>query len=308
VWTDTRNSKNDIYGAASNNGPWTNIPIVNTEDSQSSPAIATESEGSILHLVWIDDRPGDNDIYYAQTGSGLSGSPLTEINIIYDPSGSDQLCPTIAVSGNTGNNLQVFVCWVDERNADDDLYFAELGSGSETNVFISDEGISSGQSEPAIHIDGDGQPYLVWTNDGTDIYYTGSTFIDPDVLASGNVSTSSTVTVGTPFNSINSVDDVSVVVPAGVYPCDIKITISRIKNPQQVTAEIISGPYAFGPSGIEFFQPVTIIIPYAAHASGDSVKVYPDTLITDVEVIVVSPTLHAMRFKTTQLTQFFVGR
>ena len=247
VWTDTRNSKNDIYGAASNNS-WTNIPVVTTGDSQSSPAIATEAVGSILHLVWVDDTPGDDDIFYAKTGGGLPSSPLTGSSIIDDTSSADQLRPAIAVSGSTGNNLQVFACWEDERNADDDLYFAELGSGAETNVFVDDDGTNADQTEPVINIDGDGHPYLVWTdnrNTNTDIYYAGSTFIESDLLASDNISTSSTVTVGTPLNSINSVDDVSIEVPAGSYPFDIKVTISKITNPLAFTLQCL-GAYDFG--------------------------------------------------------------
>lgn len=317
VWTDTRNSKNDIYGAASNNDPWTNIPVVTTEQSQSSPAIATEAVGSILHLVWVDDTPGDDDIFYAKTSGGLPSSPLTGSSIIDDTSSTDQLRPAIAVSGSTGNNLQVFVCWVDERNADEDLYFAELGPGSGTNVFVDDDGTNTDQTEPAINIDGDGHPYLVWTdsrNTNTDIYYAGSTSIESDLLASNNISTSSTVTVGTPLNSINSVDDISIEVPAGSYPFDIKVTISKITNPLAFTLQCL-GAYDFGPSSIEFSQPVTIIIPYNFTGSEDLALAYwynslTDELsqqgITDVETIEISQTLHALRFKTTHFTPFYI--
>jgi uncharacterized repeat protein (TIGR02543 family) len=310
VWTDTRNSKNDIYGAASNNGPWTNIPIINTEDSQSSPAIATEDVGSILHLVWVDNTPGDNDIYYAQTDGGLPSSPLTGRSIIDDP-GEDQLLPVIVATGSTGNDLRIFVCWEDERSADIDLYFAELGTGSGTNVFVDDDGTNTGQADPAIGIDGDGYPYLVWTdnrNTNTDIYYAGSTSIESTALASGNISTSSTTTVET-------ADGVSVVVPAGAYPCDIKITISELKNSPKTSKEYLSLLYDFGPSGIEFDPPVTIMIPYEVPASGYSTSAYWYNLltsapsqqgITDIETIVISSTSY-LRFKTTHFTQFFVG-
>jgi hypothetical protein len=58
VWTDARNlgtAGTDIYGAASDEGPWTNVPIVTTAGNQSSPAIASESSGGGLHLLWVDD-------------------------------------------------------------------------------------------------------------------------------------------------------------------------------------------------------------------------------------------------------------
>ncbi|MBW8041264.1 MAG: hypothetical protein FVQ85_14845 [Planctomycetes bacterium] len=322
VWTDKRNNgKNDIYGAASNN-TWTNIPVVTEGDSQSKPAIATEAAGSILHLVWVDDRPGDDDIYYASTSDGLPVSPLTLTgsSIIDDTTNADQLNPVVAVIGSTGSNLHVFACWQDERNPDDDLYLVEINSGSGTNVFVGDDGTNSGQADPAIGTDGDGYPYLVWTdsrNTNTDIYYAGSTIIGSTALASSNTSTSSTVTVGTPLNAIDSVDDVSVVVPAGAYPCDIKITISEVKNFQEFNLDFSSGLYEFSPSGIEFLEPVTITIPYEVSGSKKvSYKAYwynslTNTLsqegITDVQTIVISPGLHALQFKTTHFTPFILG-
>ncbi|GAH83498.1 unnamed protein product, partial [marine sediment metagenome] len=126
-----------------------------------------------MHLVWVDDRTtaGDDDIFYAKTTGGLS--PLTGSSIIDDDTGAHQLSPVIITTGYTGNDLKVFACWRDERNADADLYFVEISSGSGTNVFVGDDGTSSDQSEPAIGIDGYGRPYLVWTdsrNTNTDIY------------------------------------------------------------------------------------------------------------------------------------------
>jgi hypothetical protein len=58
------------------------------------------------------------------------------------------------------------------------------------------------------------------------------------------------------------VEDVSVTVPAGACSCDIRITISEIKNPQEFTVPCLAA-YDFGPSGLQFNRPVTITIPYA---------------------------------------------
>jgi len=324
VWTDPRGIKNDIYGAASNYGPWTNVAIVSKEDSQSSPAIATEATGSILHLLWIDDTFGEDDIFYAQTTGGLPSSPLMGSSIIDDACGADQLEPVLAVSGSTGNNLGVFACWQDERNInvgsrDTDLYFAEIGSGSVTNVFVGDDGTNANQWGPAIGIDGDGYPYLVWYDDRSvygEIYYAGSTYIEDAPLSTADVSIVSGATVGTNYKNISKVDDISVEIPSEAYLCDVKVTISRITNPPTVPLERFSSTYEFGPSGVEFTKPVTITIPYEVSAFGSSISAYwynplTNTLsqdgITDVETIVISPTLHALRFKTTHFTQFLIG-
>lgn len=318
VWTDARGGSNNIYGAASNSGPWTNVAIVNNANNQSSPAIAAEAAGSILHLLWVDDTSGNRDIYYASS-NGLPSSPLTGSTIIDDTSRADQLEPAIAVTGSTGNNLKIFACWQDERNSDTDLYFVEVGSSDRTNVLIGDDDTNVNQSEPATGVDIYGHPYIVWVdsrNTSTDIYYAGSTFIESNALASENVSTSLDTTIGTEPANISNVDDVSIIVPAGAYSCDIEITISRVKNPSKFVLERFSLPYEFGPSGINFNQPVTITIPYEVSSSGNATSAYwynplTGTLsqqgITDIENIEISPTLYALRFKTTHLTQFFVG-
>ncbi len=317
VWTDMRNGSSDIYGAASNN-PWTNVAIVSNTNNQSSPAIAAESAGSILHLLWVDDTPGDNDIYYASL-DGLPGSPLTGSSIIDDSSGADQLEPTIAVTGSTGDNLKVFACWQDWRNTDTDLYFAELSAGSGTNVFVGDSGSNADQGEPAIGIDEYSYPYLIWADSGstnTDIYYAGSTFIEPVALASELVtaSASSSTTVGTDPPAITILDDVSVVVPGGACSYDVTITVSKIANPLAFPAPCLGG-YDFGPSGIQFSQPVTITIPYAFSSSDSSVTPYWFNLltgalsqqgITDIQDIPISSSLHALSFKTTHFTAFYL--
>jgi hypothetical protein len=321
VWTDKRNGSNDIYGAASNSGPWTNVPIVNKAGNQSSPAIAAETAGSILHLLWVDDASGNSDIYHAAT-NGLPSTPVTGSSIIDDSSGRNQVEPTIAVTGSTGNNLEVFACWQDRRNVagasgDTDLYFAEVSSDGGTNVFVGDDSTNSNQSQPAIGVDAQGHPYLVWSDSrsaNAQIYYAGSTYLDSEAVDSELVAASAGATVGVNPASIDSVEDVSVTVPAGACPCDIRITISKIKNPQEFSVQCLAA-YDFGPSGIQFNQPVTITIPYAISGTGTLTTPYwfnsltgalSQQGITDIKDMVISPTLHALSFKTTHFTTFYV--
>ncbi|MGD2094477.1 MAG: putative Ig domain-containing protein [Phycisphaerales bacterium] len=318
VWTDTRGGSHDIYGAASNNS-WANVKIISNAANQSSPAVAAESAGSILHILWTDDTPGDNDIYYASS-NGLPGSPITGSSIVDDSSGANQQNPSITVKGSAGNNLKVFACWQDYRNTDTDLYFVELSSGSgATNIFVGDEGSNTYQGNPAIGIDDLDHPYLLWVdnrNTYLDIYYTGSTFVEPDslALATKSVNASSNNVVGTNPASISNKEDVSITVSAGTCSCDVEMTISRINNPQNFTAPCLSS-YDFGPSGIQFNQPVTVTIPYSVSSStGSALPYWYNSLtgalsqqgITDVRDIAISPTLHAISFKTTHFTPFYV--
>ncbi|MEJ2702376.1 MAG: right-handed parallel beta-helix repeat-containing protein [Sedimentisphaerales bacterium] len=325
LWTDTRNPTNglDIYGAASSTGPWTNVPVVSKVADQASSAIAVESTGSILHMLWTDQTSGDSGIYYASS-NGLPGSALIGSNLIDDyAKGKGQFSPAIAVTGSTGNSLGVFACWHDERDVsgsvgDTDIWFVQANSGSETNVFVGDGGTNSNQTEPAIGIDQYGYPYVVWTDDrgdNSEIYSAASTYMKPTSLASGQVSPTSTdVTVGTDPASIVNPSDASIVVLAGTCPYDVNMTITEIENlPGDAHKYVLNG-YDFGPSGITFNIPVTMTIPYTVTAAAGTPTVYwydsrTGTLsqqgITNIETIEITSNLHALQFKTTHLTPFF---
>jgi len=322
LWTDARNATSDIYGAAG--GTWTNVPIVTKAGSQSDPVIATESAGTILHMLWVDQISGNSDIYYASS-NGLPGSPLTGTNLIDDTLGKEQLSPSIAVSGSTGDDLKVFASWHDERNLSDssgdtDIYMVQTNAGVGTNVFVGDGDTNSDQIEPAINIDQYGYPYLVWTDyrsANTEIYFAGSVYLQSDPLVSELIAASAGGTVGTDPQSITDDEDVSVVVPAGACPYDVTISITRIVNPHEYgTLPFLNG-YDFGPSGITFNTPVTVTIPYAVSGDDGTPTVYwydsrawYDPLsqqgITDIETIVITSSLHALRFKTTHFTPFYV--
>jgi len=320
AWTDDRNGSDDIYGAASNSGPWTNVALVTGAGNQYAAALATEDEGAWLHLVWADDAAGNSDVYYAST-NGMPSGPLAGFNVIDDTLGADQLTPTLATTGSTGNGLKVFVCWQDWRNVtvareDTDLYFVEVRETEQTNVLVGDDGTNSSQDEPGIGIDSYGHPYVVWT-DGryptTDIYYAGTTHTEPVVLDSELVVASTGGTVGVPPEAISSVDDVSVLIPPRACPFDVTVTISCIINaPASVNDP--AGSYEFGPSGLTFEQPVTVTIPYATHNRRKIKPYYYDSVtgtlsdkgITDIVDIFIKRDLRALQFKTTHFTSYYL--
>jgi len=322
VWTDARNGSDDIYGATSDGGSWTNVPLVTGAGDQYTPAVATEDEGVWLHLVWADDGAGGSDVYCAST-EGMPSSPLGGVNIVDDTSGADQLAPTITTVGSTGNGLKVFVCWQDWRNVraageDTDLYFVEVRAGGETNVLVGDDGTGSNQSEPALGVNSYGYPYVVWTDDRdrdstTEIYHAGTMSWGPNVLDSQTVTASEGGTVGN--TSPSNVGDVSVAIPPAASSQDATVTISEIENPLAVPASGVLS-YEFGPSGLQFGEPVTITIPYEPGEFGDeppTPRWYDSQTgglsqegITDVELIVLSPTLMAIRFDTTHFTPYYL--
>ena len=322
LWTDARNATNDIYGAAGS--PWTNVPIVTKAGPQSNPAIAVESAGTILHMLWVDQISGNSDIYYASSDS-LPSNPLAGTNIIDDTLDAEQISPAIAVTGSTGNDLKVFACWDDERNisgstGDTDLYMVQTNSGVGTNVFIGDGGTNSDQIEPAMSTDQYGYPYLVWADDRStnmEIYFAGSIYMQSTDLESELTTASEGGTVGTDPGSITDVDDVSVVLPEGACPYDVTISITKIENQDEYGSLPCLNGYDFGPSGITFNTPVTLTIPYAVTGDAGTPTVYwydssawynplSQQGITDVETIVITSSLHALRFKTIHFTPYFV--
>jgi hypothetical protein len=265
----------------------------------------------------MDDRPGDLDIYYAQS-EGLPESPLDGSSVIDDTLGADQMVPAIVCAGDG----EALVCWQDFRHAnldpsDSDLFLADLRLGSgQTNVLIDDDGTNSSQSEPAIGTDFYGHPYVVWT-DGrdatTEVYYAASTYTESPALDSKLVIASAGGTVGVPPAAISAIDDVSVVIPPGACPYDVTVSISRILNSPGLPGESL-GSYEFGPSGLTFEQPVTITIPYSTQGVGKIKAYWYDSLtdslsqegITDIVDVHAASGLRMLQFKTSHFTAFYL--
>ena len=184
-------------------------------------------------------------------------------------------------------------------------------------MLVGDEQTNSNQAEPALGVDRLGHPYVVWTdgrNAHTEIYLAGNTYVKPEPFRSSVISASAGGTVGTPPASADSNDDVSVVLPAGACESDLTVSISQIENTPATSLQFLAA-YDFGPSGAQFNQPVTVTIPYTVSGADSEVTPYwydplTDALsqqgITDIQRVVISSTLHALTFKTTHFTQFYL--
>ncbi|MHC4241069.1 MAG: TolB family protein [Planctomycetota bacterium] len=327
VWTDSRNlatNGTDIYGAASNN-TWTNVAVVDDTKNQTSPVIAAEEVGTILHLLWVDDTDPKGSIFYAYTIDGLQG-PLTINSDVVDERDDAQKEPTIFVTGSTGNDLRVYASWQDWRNVDTtnpndtDIYFVELSSSLGTNIFVGDDGTNSYQGEPAIGVCLLGFPYLVWTdgrNANTDIYYAASTFVDPFPIWEKDVQHLTGANWGDDYlGKLNSPGDINIKIPPAAFPfdCNMRISASKIMNTntQILTAKESKGQFEFGPSGIQFKVPITIAIAYEPSSAKPEVYWYDpedDVLkqdgITNVTYI-EKATVHIVRFKVRHFTSFYL--
>ncbi len=320
LWTDARNGATDIYGAASDNGPWTNVPVVNAAGNQSWPRVAAGSTGRVLHLTWVDEAAGKPDIFYAKA-DGLSAGPFPGVSVVDDTSGAAQRAPALTAAAGADGNDRVFICWEDERNlaygGTTDLYFAEVSPGAlRTNVLVDNDGTSGHQREVALGVDRSGYPGVVWVDDKgrtLQLYYSGATYADPVPLAEAALSAAAGGTVGTARTQIKTLDDVSVVIPAQACPFDATVRIARIHNPQGYATESLR-QYDFGSSGLVFAQPVTITIPYSGSVNKKVKALWFDSVtgafssagVTDVQDFAVAPGLRALQFKTTHFTPFYL--
>jgi uncharacterized repeat protein (TIGR02543 family) len=332
LWTDIRDGSADIYGAASNAGPWTNMPIAAGESNQSHCTLAVGTSGRTLHMAWVEDKAGHLDVFYTAS-EGLPTSPVAGASVIDDTSGADQQAPALAVAPGADGTDHVFLCWEDARNVvysgATDLYFADVSSSVlQTNVPLED-GASSSPHEAALGTDRWGYPYVVWVGKGSPtqnsalgssdsgtglrLHCSGVTYANPVPLVESQIVSSAGGLVGTSPKKITTLHDVSVAIPALSCPIDATIRAAQIRNPRLPAGQSPS-QMAFGPSGLVFAQPVTITIPYV-HVGRRDVRVcwfdaatgmFREDGIANVRRIRVTPRLAALQFETTRLGSFYL--
>ncbi len=358
-WNDNRNGNLDIYGGSYKNGSWEYSCLVNGTQNQFDPTVTiadntgTNNGTNSIYLAWVDDSAGNRDIYYASFSAGsLPANPLTGTDIIDDTMNADQLAPQIKAALQDNGKIKVFLSWQDMRNStldtsannsgghytvnsDSDIYFAELTGQSRTNILVNNSPDNTDQTNPAMGIDINGFPYLVWqdnsigssgdsSNTGgassniSKICFNRLSAVDKR-LAVKQIKAATGGTVGTIPQEINSLDEVCVQVPPGAFWSDVILTISKIDNPPSASFAMVNSPsYEFGPSStLEFAKPVTITLPYNPNTSNISPTVYwynphTGTLsqsgISNVEDITLASGLHALQFRTTHFSQYMIGR
>lgn len=260
AWTDSRNLATtgmDIYGASSAEVPWTNVALVNTDRNELSPAGAASE---FMHLLWVADANGYSDILYGNDANDL----LVGASII-DPNEPNAVTvgPAVAIT-TRGSSTKVFACWEDSRNVvnnngDTDIYFAEGRSPFGTNILVNDDTGVHRQAKPAIGVDKNGNPYIVWVDNRSgndDIYSAGSTCLG-SALPTTVTDVNGVVTVQATADLQVTIPDL----PDGIDANDIRIT--EVSNPPQMPAATggFGLVYSFGPSGLQFSPPATIRIP-----------------------------------------------
>jgi len=178
VWWDNRNGNNEIYYKRSTDGgvSWgADTRLTNSAGTSSYPSVALS--GTYVHVVWNDNRDGNDEIYYKRsTDKGLSWTADTRLTNDNNTSALHSL----SVTGNF-----VHISWVDNRNGPFgryEIYYKRStdngsGWGADTRMTNdSAESLNTSVSASGSNV------HIVWNdlrdgyNDGNmEIYYKRST-------------------------------------------------------------------------------------------------------------------------------------
>jgi hypothetical protein len=118
TWVDTRDSYNEIYYKRSTDGgtSWeadTRLTIHTGTSSASDPSVSVS--GSVVHVVWHDDRDGNTEIYYKSSSDG-GVSFGTDTRLTNNTAGS--YYSFVSASGSV-----VHVIWQEKRDGNEEIYY-----------------------------------------------------------------------------------------------------------------------------------------------------------------------------------------
>jgi len=173
IWGDDSPGNYELYyrRSADGGGTWNSAKRLtwNSGDSQ-YPGIAV-STNNHLHVVWMDDTPGNLEIYYKKSADG--GATWTTKRLTY--SSGYSYFPDIAVNLNN----HIYVVWEDDTGeSDDELYRKRSTDGGMTWNTKRMTWNSENSNKPKLAIDLSNQIHLVWEDGSSgndEVYYRRST-------------------------------------------------------------------------------------------------------------------------------------
>ncbi len=170
VWEEYFDGSNEVYFRKGTIGgaTWSaSQQVIFTPGNSSVPALAVDFSGN-LHLAWMDDTPGDIEIYYRKsTDSGVSWTIAQRLTWTTGYSDSPGL--SVDSSGNP------YVVWEDDASGKEEIYCRKSADGGVTWAASQRLTWNAGYSiGPAIAVDSSGIPHVLWWDDtpgNFEIYY-----------------------------------------------------------------------------------------------------------------------------------------
>ena len=186
VWHDYRDGNSEIYYKRSIDGgvSWiADMQLTNDPASSWNPSVTVS--GSVVHVVWQDDRNGNTEIYYKRSiddgGSWEADTRLTN-------NASSSVSPSVTVSGPA-----VHVVWFDNRDGNEEIYYKrslDFGGSWGTDIRMTNNSAIS--RNPSVTASGSAA-HVVWEDNregNWEIYYKGSidegVNWDPDTRLTNN--------------------------------------------------------------------------------------------------------------------------
>ena len=171
VWHDNRDGNYEIYYKRSTDGgsSW-GADTRLTNNSFYSGYSSVSVSGQVVHVIWLDDRDGNTEIYYKRSINGGSSweadTRLTNSSLLSE-------YPSVSVSGQTAH-----VVWVDSRDGNSEIYYKRsTDGGSSWGADTRLTNNSSLSEDPCVSVSGQVIHIVFYDNrDGNyEIYYKRST-------------------------------------------------------------------------------------------------------------------------------------
>ena len=176
VWEDDRDGNKEIYFKRSTDNGITWDPVVrltNNSGVSMSPSITTDS-GENTHIVWQDNRDGNDEIYYINsTNSGLTWA--AESRLTNNSAASRSPCIDRFYTSGIGS---LNVVWQDFRDGNFEIYLKRSTNNGSTWEPVQRITNSAGSSSAPVISVSPSNIHLVWEDTragNTAIYYNIST-------------------------------------------------------------------------------------------------------------------------------------
>jgi hypothetical protein len=188
IWRDTRDAGPEVYYTKLDSDGNTIVDdtrLTTGSNNHYGYDLVIDAQNN-LHVVWVDYRDGNSEIYYAKLDN--SGNPLVSSTRLTEADG-DSWWPMLVPDG-AGD---IHVTWYDSRNGNGEIYYKKLnGSGSTIVDDVRLTTTGAGPGAPHMAVDGSGNVHIIWPgilNVDRNIYYTkldnsGGTLVESKAFTS----------------------------------------------------------------------------------------------------------------------------